>query len=65
VTFAVIASRAPILGHMRAMFSGAQVDEYNATDLKAHSWGTVGVIYYRWHRPQPPSRRCVCPMVAS
>jgi ketosteroid isomerase-like protein len=45
---ATVVGRAPILDHLRAMFTGAQVHEYNATDLKGHSSGAVGVIYYRW-----------------
>ncbi len=45
---ATVTGRGPILDHLRAMFSGAQVHEYNATDLKGHSSGTVGVINYRW-----------------
>jgi hypothetical protein len=30
------------------MMSGAHVHEYNATDLRGHSAGTIGVITYRW-----------------
>ena len=40
--------RVLILDHLREMLSGAQVREFNATDLRGHSSGTVGVIHYRW-----------------
>jgi hypothetical protein len=43
-----IAGRAAVLAHMRAMLNGTQVHEYNATDLKGYSCGTIGVITYRW-----------------
>jgi ketosteroid isomerase-like protein len=43
-----IAGREAVLAHMRAMMSGVRVHEYNATDLKGHSSGAVGVITYRW-----------------
>jgi hypothetical protein len=43
-----VVGRAAIVDHLRAMLSGAQVHEYNATDLKGHSSGPVGVISYRW-----------------
>lgn len=45
---ATVVGRAPIMDHLRTMLSGAQVHEYNATDLKGHSSGTAGVVYYRW-----------------
>lgn len=43
-----VVGRVLILDHLREMFNGAQVHEYNATDLRGHSSGTVGVIHYRW-----------------
>jgi ketosteroid isomerase-like protein len=43
-----IVGRDAVLAHLRAMMCGVQIHEYNATDLKGHSSGAVGVITYRW-----------------
>jgi len=43
-----ISGRAAVMSHMRAMMSGTHVHEYNATDLRGHSAGAIGVITYRW-----------------
>jgi ketosteroid isomerase-like protein len=45
---ATVLGPAPILDNLREIFGGAQIHEYNATDLKGHSSGPVGVIHYRW-----------------
>jgi ketosteroid isomerase-like protein len=59
-----IVGRAAVLTHLRAMMSGVLIHEYNATDLKGHSSGSVGVITYRWqldwtvdHERRPRSGR--------
>jgi ketosteroid isomerase-like protein len=43
-----IVGRDAVVAHLRAMMSGVCIHEYNATDLKGHSSGSVGVITYRW-----------------
>ena len=43
-----IVGRDAVLAHLRAMMCGAQIHEYNTTDLKGHSSGSVGIITYRW-----------------
>lgn len=43
-----IVGRAAVINHFRAMMTGAQVHEYNATDLTGHSAGDTGVVCYRW-----------------
>lgn len=43
-----ITGRAAVLAHLRAMMCGAEVHEYNATDLRGHSVREIGVITYRW-----------------
>jgi Domain of unknown function (DUF4440) len=43
-----VVGRDAVLAHLRAMMSGVRIHEYNATDIKGHSSGTVGAITYRW-----------------
>jgi ketosteroid isomerase-like protein len=43
-----IVGRAAVLANVRALMTGVQVHEYNATDLTGHSSGVIGVITYRW-----------------
>jgi len=43
-----LAGRRAVLAHVRAMMRGAQVHEYNATDLTGRSMGAIGIISYRW-----------------
>lgn len=43
-----VTGRPAVLEYFRSMMNGTQVHEYNATDLKGHSSGETGVIYYRW-----------------
>ncbi len=43
-----ISGRPAVLEHLRATLRGAEVHEYNATDLITHSAGAIGVITYRW-----------------
>jgi hypothetical protein len=59
-----IVGRDAVLAHLRAMMCGVQIHEYNATDLKGHSSGPVGIITYRWqldwtvdHKRRPVSGR--------
>ena len=43
-----LAGRRALLAHLRAMMRGAQVHEYNATDLRGRSSGMIGIISYGW-----------------
>lgn len=43
-----ISGRDSVLAHIRALMSGAHVHEYNATDLRGYTAGSIGVITYRW-----------------
>lgn len=45
---AAIVGRGAVLECLRAIFTDAQIHEYNATDLTGYSSGPVGVISYRW-----------------
>jgi ketosteroid isomerase-like protein len=61
-----IVGRDAVLAHLRAMMCGVRIHQYNATDLKGHSSGSVGIITYRWqldwtvdHKRRPVSGRDV------
>jgi ketosteroid isomerase-like protein len=67
-----IVGRDAVLAHLRAMMFGVRIHEYNATDLKGHSSGPVGVITYRWqldwtvdHERRPLSGRDILVLCAT
>jgi hypothetical protein len=46
-TTAIVGRRA-VMENLREVMRYAQMHEYNATDLRGHSSGPVGIITYRW-----------------
>lgn len=52
-----LAGRRAVLTHLRAAMRGAQVHEYNATDLRGLCSGPLGVISYRWQLDWSRARR--------
>jgi len=43
-----IVGRTAVLKHLRSTMAQTQVHEYNATDLKGYTSGSISVITYRW-----------------
>ncbi len=43
-----LVGRTAVLDHLRDTMSRAHVHEYNTTDLKGYTSGSVGIITYRW-----------------
>jgi len=43
-----LAGRRAVLTHLRATMRGAQIHEYNATDLRGRSSGAIAIISYGW-----------------
>jgi len=43
-----LVGRAAVIGNLRESMKHTEIHEYNATDLRGHSSGPVGIITYRW-----------------
>ena len=43
-----IVGRSAVLEHLRATMARTHIHEYDASDLKGYTSGSVGVITYRW-----------------
>ena len=43
-----LVGRQSVIAHLRDAIKLTRIHEYNATDLKGHSSGPVGIITYRW-----------------